>query len=305
MVQHYSASLPSTDQLNNYNPAVVTRLYSADGKLMAEYAKEKRFFLPLSAIPKQVQQAFLSAEDKNFYSHQGVDLWGTARAMRANILNYGQGHMLVGGSTITQQVVKNFLLTNEKSFERKIKEAILAYRISNSYSKEKILELYLNEIYLGQGTYGVAAAGITYFDKSLDGLSTEEAALLAALPKAPAYFDPAKNYQRALERRNYVIGRMEEDGVFLGGLEAVALLGDRVDQDRALAALEHAARVLERLDHLFDAVAADHNHPGLFRVSRVDQHFVGHFFALGGGGRVAWRAQIAPPGDATVHLIRG
>ncbi len=212
VVQHYSATLPSTDQLANYDPAVVTRLYSADGKLMAEYAKEKRFFLPLSAIPKNVQQAFISAEDKNFYSHQGVDLWGTARAMRANILNYGQGHTLVGGSTITQQVVKNFLLTNEKSFERKIKEAILAYRISNSYSKEKILELYLNEIYLGQGTYGVAAAGITYFDKSLDGLSTEEAALLAALPKAPAYFDPAKNYQRALERRNYVIGRMEEDG---------------------------------------------------------------------------------------------
>jgi penicillin-binding protein 1A len=212
VVQHYSASLPSTDQLSNYNPAVVTRLYASDGKLMAEYAKEKRFFLPLSAIPKAVQVAFISAEDKNFYSHQGVDLIGTIRAMRNNVLNAGTGHSMAGGSTITQQVVKNFLLSNEKSFERKIKEAILAYRISNIYSKEKILELYLNEIYLGQGTYGVAAASVNYFDKSLDQLTTEEVALLAALPKAPAYFDPAKNYQRALDRRNYVIGRMHEDG---------------------------------------------------------------------------------------------
>ncbi len=212
VIQHYSADLPSTDQLSNYNPAVVTRLYAADGKLMAEYAKEKRFFLPLSAIPQKVQQAFISAEDKNFYSHQGVDIMGTARALRNNVLNAGKGHSMAGGSTITQQVVKNFLLTSEKSFERKIKEAILAYRISNSYSKEKILELYLNEIYLGLGTYGVAAAAINYFDKSLDQLTTEEAALLAAFPKAPAYFDPAKNYQRALERRNYVIGRMQEDG---------------------------------------------------------------------------------------------
>ncbi|MBX9726364.1 MAG: transglycosylase domain-containing protein, partial [Rickettsiales bacterium] len=185
---------------------------AGDGKLLAEYAKEKRFFLPLSAIPKSVQQAFISAEDKNFYSHKGVDLLGTARALKNNVLNAGKGHSLAGGSTITQQVVKNFLLSSEKSFERKIKEAILAYRISNLYSKEKILELYLNEIYLGLSTYGVAAASITYFDKSLDQLTTEEAAFLAALPKAPAYFDPAKNYQRALERRNYVISRMVEDG---------------------------------------------------------------------------------------------
>ncbi len=225
VVQHYSASLPSTDQLANYNPAVVTRLYAADGKLMAEYAKEKRFFLPLSAIPLRVQQAFISAEDKNFYSHQGVDFMGTARAIRNNIFNIGKGHSLAGGSTITQQVVKNFLLSSEKSFERKIKEAILAYRISNSYSKEKILELYLNEIYLGQGTYGVAAASVNYFDKSLDQLSVEEAAFLAALPKAPAYFDPAKNYARAFERRNYVIARLREDGHI-----------DRTEEARARAA---------------------------------------------------------------------
>lgn len=208
---HYTRELPSIDQLSNYDPPVVTRLYSADGKLMAEYAKEKRFFLPLSAIPKKVQQAFVSAEDRNFYTHQGVDFWGILRAIKENVSNVGSGRSMVGGSTITQQVVKNFLLTSEKSFERKIKEAVLAWRISKVYSKEKILELYLNQIYLGQGTYGVAAASIHYFGKSLDELNVEEAALLAAMPKAPAYYDPAKNYKRALERRNYVLGRMQVD----------------------------------------------------------------------------------------------
>ncbi len=212
VISHYAKDLPSTAQLANYDPAVVTRLYSNDGRLMAEYAKEKRFFLPLSAIPQTVQHAFISAEDQDFYHNQGLDFWGIARAMRNNLLHAGGEHHLAGGSTITQQVVKNFLLTSEKSFERKVKEAVLAYRITKIYSKDKILELYLNQIYLGQGTYGVAAAAITYFDKSLDELSTEEAAMLAAMPKAPAYFDPAKNYKRALARRNYVIERMREDG---------------------------------------------------------------------------------------------
>ena len=226
VVQHYSASLPSTDQLSNYNPAVVTRLYASDGKLLAEYAKEKRFFLPLSVIPKAVQLAFISAEDKNFYSHQGVDYTGMLRALKADLMHAGSGQHMVGGSTITQQVVKNFLLTNEKSVERKIKEAILAYRISNIYSKEKILELYLNEIYLGQSTYGVAAASVTYFNKSLDQLSTEEVAFLAALPQRPAYYgDVVKNYKGALERRNYVITRMYDDGYI-----------DQKEEQRALAA---------------------------------------------------------------------
>jgi len=224
---YYTKDLPSTDQLANYDPAVVTRLYAADGKLMAEYAIEKRFFLPLSAIPKNVQEAFISAEDRNFYSHQGVDFWGLLRAVKENVTNYGSGKSMVGGSTITQQVVKNFLLTNEKSLERKIKEAILAQRISKTYSKEKILELYLNEIYLGQGTYGVAAAAINYFGKSLDELSTEEAALLAAMPKAPAAYDPAKNYKRALQRRNYVIRRMQEDG-FIDANEANRALATQI-----------------------------------------------------------------------------
>jgi penicillin-binding protein 1A len=212
VLQRYSSDLPSVNQLASYSPAVVTRLYASDGRLLAEYAKEKRVFMPLSAIPKTVQNAFLSAEDQNFYQHKGVDVLGILRAVKENIANYGSGRSMVGGSTITQQVVKNFLLTSEKSFERKAKEAILAYRISNIYSKDKILELYLNEIYLGQSAYGVAAASLNYFNKPLDELSTEEAALLAALPKAPAYYDPAKNYAAALERRNYVINRMVEDG---------------------------------------------------------------------------------------------
>lgn len=212
IIRHYSADLPSTDQLANYNPPVVTRLYATDGKLLAEYAKEKRFFVPLTSIPTMVQQAFLSAEDQNFYNHKGVDVYGIGRAVYENVLNYGTGRSPVGGSTITQQVVKNFLLTSEKSLERKVKEAILAYRISSIYSKEKVLELYLNEIYLGQGTYGVAAAALNYFNKSLDELNTEEVALLAAMPKAPANYDPKRNYDAALNRRNYVISRMRDDG---------------------------------------------------------------------------------------------
>ncbi|MFN8971682.1 MAG: penicillin-binding protein 1A [Alphaproteobacteria bacterium] len=212
IIQSYVRDLPSVDQLANYDPPVVTRLYANNSKLLAEYATEKRFFLPLSAIPVKLQQAFIAVEDSNFYQHQGIDFLATLRAISENVMNYGSGKSMVGGSTITQQVVKNFLLTSEKSFERKFKEAILAYRISNLYSKEKILELYLNQIYLGQGTYGVAAAALNYFNKSLEALTIEEMALLAALPKAPAYYDPAKNYAPALERRNYVISRMAEEG---------------------------------------------------------------------------------------------
>ena len=199
---HYNRDLPDYSQLENYDPPMITRLYAGDGKLLAEYATEKRVFVPLTAIPKRVQVAFLSAEDKNFYEHEGIDISGIARAIRDNIINYGQGKSLVGGSTITQQVVKNFLLTNEKSIERKIKEAILATRISRVYSKDKILELYLNEIYLGEGAYGVAAAAQKYFNKSLDALTIEEAALLAAQPKGPSLYDPKRNYKAAKERRD-------------------------------------------------------------------------------------------------------
>ena len=210
--EHYSKDLPGFAQLAQYSPPVVTRLYADDGKLLAEYAKENRIFVPLKAIPPFVQQAFIAAEDKNFYQHKGVDITGIARAVRENINNMGTGRSMVGGSTITQQVVKNFLLTSEKSFERKIKEAILAYRISNVYSKNQILELYLNEIYLGRGSYGVAVAALNYFNKSLEELTTEEVALLAALPKAPNNYNPETRPQAAMTRRNYVIERMQEDG---------------------------------------------------------------------------------------------
>lgn len=208
---HYAHDLPDYSQLANYNPAVVTRLYAGDGKLLAEYATQRRIYTPLTAIPRRVIQAFLSAEDKNFYQHDGIDLTGIARALRENAQNLGHGR-LVGGSTITQQVVKNFLLTNEQSVERKIKEAILAFRISQAYSKDRILELYLNEIYLGRGSYGVAAAALNYFNKSLDELTLEEVALLAAMPKAPANYDPARFPDRAKSRRDWVLARMAEDG---------------------------------------------------------------------------------------------
>ncbi|MDE3038515.1 MAG: penicillin-binding protein 1A [Pseudomonadota bacterium] len=212
LFNHFSKDLPDYTHLAHYDPPTVTRLYAADGKLLAEYAEEKRVFVPLSAIPRRVRQAFISAEDKNFYEHEGIDFTGVARAVRDNIVNYGQGKSLVGGSTITQQVVKNFLLTNEKSISRKIKEAILAMRISQAYSKDKILELYLNEIYLGLGSYGVAEAAQNYFNKSLDDLTIEEAALLASQPKGPALYDPRRNYQAALARRNWVIDRMRDGG---------------------------------------------------------------------------------------------
>lgn len=210
---YYNEGLPSYAKLAEYEPPVVTRLYAANGKLLAEYAIEKRVFTPFEAIPEQVRKAFIAAEDRNFYDHQGVDVFGILRAIRENVQNFGSGRSMVGGSTITQQVVKNFLLSNEKSFERKIKEAILAYRLSKVYSKDKILELYLNEIYLGNGSYGVAAAALNYFNKSLDSLTLEEAALLAGLPKAPANSDPRRNPERAKERRNYVLERMNSIGV--------------------------------------------------------------------------------------------
>ncbi len=210
---HFSSDLPDYHELANYNPETVTRLYAADGKLMAEYAIEKRVYVPLKSIPKRVSQAFISAEDKNFYSNNGIDIYGIARAVRQNIQSMlGKSHTISGGSTITQQVVKNFLLTPEKSISRKVKEAILAFRITQVYSKDRILELYLNEIYLGKGSYGVAAAAINYFNKSLDELTIEEAAFLAAMPQAPGRSDPVLHYDRAKERRDYVINRMMEDG---------------------------------------------------------------------------------------------
>src|SRR5476651_1475270 len=183
-------SLPSVETLRNYQPPVTTRVYAGDGTLLGEYARERRIFVPISFVPKLVINAFTSAEDKNFFSHPGIDPSGIMRAAMKDVVNVLQHKRLEGASTITQQVAKNFLLNSEVKFSRKIKEAILAVRIDSAYSKSKILELYLNEIFLGQNSYGVAAAALNYFDKSLDQLDIAEAAFLAALPKAPSAYDP-------------------------------------------------------------------------------------------------------------------
>jgi penicillin-binding protein 1A len=212
LIWHYSRDLPEYSQLQDYEPPVMTRVHAADGALLGEYSKERRLYLPIQAVPKLVINAFLAAEDKNFYEHGGIDFTGMARAAVLLAQNFGSNRRPQGASTITQQVAKNFLLTNEVSFTRKIKEALLAMRLERAYSKDRILELYLNEIYLGLGAYGIAAASLVYFDKSVNELTVAEAAYLAALPKAPSSLHPVKNRDRAIERRNYVIDRLLENG---------------------------------------------------------------------------------------------
>ncbi|MDC1224346.1 transglycosylase domain-containing protein, partial [Pelagibacteraceae bacterium] len=189
----FSNNLPDYKFLKNYKPSVSSKVYSGEGELVNDFSTEKRIFIPYKAIPQKVVNSFLSAEDKNFFYHPGVDAKGVLRAIINNISNVIASKRLEGASTITQQVAKNFLLTNEVSFNRKLKEAILAFRIERALSKERILELYLNQIYLGEGSYGVASASLEYFDKSISELNYEEAALLAALPKAPSRYNPYKN----------------------------------------------------------------------------------------------------------------
>ncbi|MEM7679615.1 MAG: penicillin-binding protein 1A [Pseudomonadota bacterium] len=209
---YYGYDLPDYRQLKTYEPPIVTRLYAGDGRLMAEFAQERRVFMPIEAIPDRVKNAFIAAEDQNFYHHSGVDLFAIARAVIRNLKIMGSGKRPQGASTITQQVAKNFLLTSEVSYERKIKEAILAYRMERAMSKNHLLELYLNEIYMGARAYGVAAAALRYFDKPLDELTLEEAAYLAALPKAPNNYHPERHYEEAVERRNWVIEQMAQNG---------------------------------------------------------------------------------------------
>jgi penicillin-binding protein 1A len=208
---YFSAGLPDYKKLANYQPPVSSRVYADNGTLIAEYALEKRLFIPYESIPKIVINSFLSAEDKNFFQHPGVDAKGILRAVIKNIKNIINDKRLEGASTITQQVAKNFLLTNEVSLKRKIKEAILAFRIEKAYSKERILELYLNQIYLGEGTYGVAAASLEYFDKSVKELTYPEAALLAALPKAPSRYNPFRYLDEAKKRRDFVLINIKEN----------------------------------------------------------------------------------------------
>ena len=201
----YSSNIPDYKFLKNYKPSVSSKVYSGNGDLVADFSKEKRIFVPFNSIPKKVINSFLSAEDKNFFSHPGVDAKGVMRAIINNISNLLSSKRLEGASTITQQVAKNFLLTNEVSLNRKIKEAILAFRIERALSKQRILELYLNQIYLGSGAYGVAAASLEYFDKSIKDLNYAEAALLAALPKAPSRYNPYRDIELAKFRRNLVL----------------------------------------------------------------------------------------------------
>jgi len=207
----FSNNLPDYKFLKNYKPSVSSKVYSGNGELINDFSSEKRIFVPYNSISKKVINSFLSAEDKNFYSHPGVDAKGVLRAVINNISNVVASRRLEGASTITQQIAKNFLLTNEVSLNRKIKEAILAFRIERALSKERILELYLNQIYLGEGTYGVASASLEYFDKSISELNYEEAALLAALPKAPSRYNPYKNIALAKFRRDLVINNLFEN----------------------------------------------------------------------------------------------
>ena len=207
----YSNKLPDYKLLINYKPPVSSKLYSGGGELVSDFSSEKRIFVPYNAIPKKVIHAFLSAEDKNFFSHPGVDAKGILRAIIKNVSNIIDSRRLEGASTITQQVAKNFLLSNEVSLNRKIKEAILAFRIERSLSKERILELYLNQIYLGEGAYGIASASLEYFDKPIGKLNYAEASLLAALPKAPSRYNPFKNIDLAKQRRDLVIKNLYDN----------------------------------------------------------------------------------------------
>ena len=202
---YYSNDLPDYKFLQNYKPPISSKLYSNDGQLLSEFSSEKRIFVPYNSIPTLVVNSFLSAEDKNFFKHPGVDAKGVLRAVINNISNIIASRRLEGASTITQQVAKNFLLSNEVSIDRKLKEAILAFRIERVLTKERILELYLNQIYLGEGSYGIASASLQYFDKPINELNYSEAALLAALPKAPSRYNPYKNTELAKFRRNLVL----------------------------------------------------------------------------------------------------
>ena len=215
--------LPDFSSLKTYKPNVLTRVHSSDGTLVKEFSREYRIFIPIEDIPVQLKQAFISAEDKNFYNHFGIDGIGILKASIRNISNYLNERRPQGASTITQQVAKNFLLNDELSLRRKIKEALLAIKIEQVLEKDRILELYLNQIYLGSGTYGVAAASNRYFKKSLGELSIDEMAFLAALPKAPSRYHPKKNYEKAFDRRNYVLKRMFVNG-FLDKYQLETLL---------------------------------------------------------------------------------
>jgi len=207
----YSPELPSYEKIKKYQPNLSSRVYTSDGLLLEKFFVQERIFVPINRIPKKLVKAFLAAEDKKFYSHFGIDLIAIFRASITNLINKFASRKLIGASTITQQVVKNLLLSSDISYERKIKEIILAIRIENILSKDQILELYLNDIYLGYGSYGVASASLNYFNKSLNELKLHEMAFLAALPKAPNNYNPLSKYNAAISRRNWVLDKMYEN----------------------------------------------------------------------------------------------
>lgn len=240
-------TIPDYRQLADYEPAVTTRLFAGDGQIMMEYAAEKRLFVPIDKIPELVKNAFISAEDKHFYKHAGIDYTGIIRAALGNLRKMGSGKRPAGASTITQQVAKNFLLSSEVSYTRKLKEAILARRINKAFSKDHVLELYLNEIYLGNRAYGVAAAAMNYFNKSLDELTLDEIAFLAALPKGPNNYNPKTRYDAALARRNWVIDRMVEDG-YVSAEEAAEA------KERELTVVEHKNGFLKDTEYYSEEV---------------------------------------------------
>ena len=227
----YSNKLPDYKFLKNYKPPVSSKLYSGSGELVIDFSSEKRIFIPYNSIPSKVVNAFLSAEDKNFFSHPGVDAKGVVRAFYNNIFNILSSKRLEGASTITQQVAKNFLLSNEISIDRKVKEAILAFRIERALPKERILELYLNQIYLGEGSYGVASASLKYFDKAISDLNYAEAALLAALPKAPSKYNPYKNMELAKFRRDLVVKNLYENS-FINKKELNKILNTKIELNK-------------------------------------------------------------------------
>ncbi len=233
-IYNVTRDLPSVEALKNYNPPVTTRVYAGNGTVLGEYARESRIFVPAAFIPKLVAEAFTSAEDRNFYSHPGIDPSGILRAALKDVGLVLEGRRPQGASTITQQVARNFLLNSDVKFSRKIREAILAIRIDATYPKSKVLELYLNEIYLGEHSYGVGAAALNYFGKSLDDLDIAEVAFLAALPKGPANYDPRFNHAAAVDRRNWVIGQMAENRYITSAQAAAAKAEPLVAQMRAL-----------------------------------------------------------------------
>ena len=221
---HFLSDLPDFTSIKEFRPAVVTQIFARDGQRIGEFYNERRIEVPYSRLPRQLVLAFVAAEDARFFEHPGVDISGIVRAFFRNL---EAGHVVEGGSTITQQVVKRILLTSEKSFARKIREAVLAYRIDNYLSKEEILHIYLNHIFLGHGAYGVEAAAQEYFSKHVEDLNLAEATVLAGIPKAPSRYDPYINPQRAKERQAYVLHRMAEVG-FISQAEDDAALGQPI-----------------------------------------------------------------------------